>query len=218
MMTVRQIERLWDERQYLKLARVLLDVRTDIDPEIVPRLTASSTPGQSASAVPASAALSIIRLDELNQNARPICPRLVRAVIATQHPDGGWGDVAVTVLALRALRCAGGDGEAIARGFSFLATLQKDDGSWPAEPIRRLSGDPSMTAFILLHLAVDPSFAAAGDVDAAVAWLRRRREEMDAPARRQADRAAARCRVIRRSVEQDRTQAASLFAATLSWS
>jgi hypothetical protein len=206
MITVRHIDRLWEERQYARLAATLIETRSDIDASLGLRLRNST----------AAAALAVIRLDELGQNAQAICARLVRALIATQQSDGGWGDVSVTVLALRALRCGRGDGDVIARGFQFLATLQKDDGSWPGEPIRRLGGDPATTAFVLLHLGTDRAFADAADIDAALTWLGRHRDELEHSARRHADRATTRCRASFRPTNAARTP--SLFGSALSLS
>lgn len=185
MTTIRQIERLWDEQAYARLARTLLDGRTDVDPALAGRVARSTV---------AAAALALIRLDEMSQNARPLCSRLVRALIAMQQPDGGWGDVAATVLAIRALRCARGDGVVIARGLAWLADLQKDEGAWPAEPIRRLAADPVTTAFVLLHLAGDPALARAARIADAADWLERHRDQADALARPLAARAVARAR------------------------
>lgn len=208
MTTTKQIERLWDERAYPRLARLILESRCDIDPGLVGRIARSTV---------AAAALAVIRLDELAQNARPIAQRLVRALIAMQQPDGGWGDVAVSVLAIRALRCACGDGAVIARGVRWLAELQKDEGAWPAEPIRRLSADPATTAFVLQHLAADPLLAAEARLVDAVDWLETHHDQADSLTHAHVARALVRARnaMALRARAQARTE--SLFDRDACW-
>src|SRR5437764_9870979 len=96
--------------------------------------------------------MAIIRLDELNQSYVPLCAKLIRSLIATQQKDGGWGDLMATALAIRALSCCRGQGLAIQQGLVHLANLQKSDGAWPKVPLRRLSADGFVSAFILLQL------------------------------------------------------------------
>src|SRR4051794_40933993 len=103
MQTTRQIERLWSARQYDRLARELLAGRVENSPRLAAELSR---------AVPA-AALAIVRLDELNQPLHPLNGVLIRTIIAAQEGDGGWGDVLVSVLCLRALMCNKGQGIAI---------------------------------------------------------------------------------------------------------
>jgi hypothetical protein len=161
MQTTRQIERHWTARQYDRLAREILAAR----PENSPRLLA-----ELSHAVPA-AALAIIRLDELNQANHALNGKLIRTIIAAQEADGGWGDPLVSALCLRALMCNKGLGVAVHRGIGYLANLQKDEGAWPAGPIRRMTEDAFVTAFILFHLADQDAFRAAVRLDDAIAWL-----------------------------------------------
>jgi len=70
MITVRQIERYWNNRQYDKLFNALVESRPE-----------ASFPFDltEARSVPA-AAIAMIRLDELSQNHVPLYGRLVRAL------------------------------------------------------------------------------------------------------------------------------------------
>lgn len=183
MQTVRQIERLWTGRNYSRLFRELLANR----PEASLRLEIDS-PGSTV-----SAALGIIRLDELNQSHVPLFSTFVRAVIAAQDNDGGWGDVTVTTLCLRAL-LIGKDtgGEAIARGFKYLSDLQKADGLWPKIPLRRMPGDQVVSAFVLYQLGDEPRFRSAVRFDDAISWFKSHQNNLDFEARKTWDRASRR--------------------------
>ena len=183
MITVRQIQRLWDEHAYRRLADLLGEGRSDL---------ANDAPRGSPAV--AAAALGIIRLDELGQSSHPVCARLIRSLLNAQQPDGAWGEIGLTVLAIRALRCANGEGEAIARGIQWLAELQKEDGAWPVEPVRRLPADAANTTCIPLPLANDPLRHAKARLAAALSWIPSHRHEMDAGTRRLADRVVVRRR------------------------
>jgi len=203
MTTPRLLERLWNERKYPQLIDLLRAGRADLDPAVATRLTGPT----------AAAALAVIRLDELGQSLHPFASVAIRALIASQQPDGGWGDLAVTAMALRALRCSRGTGHVVTRGMQFLAAMQKPAGAWPTEPIRRLPADPALTAFILLHLAGDGDLARLARVDEALDWLHRHRCEIAPETRPWVDRATARWR---RAATVTRS-AAPLFAQ-VSWS
>ena len=82
MMTVRHIERLWDAKSYGKLMRDLLIAR----PESGLRLETELGRGTP------TAAMALIRLDELCQSGVPLYGRLLRTILNDQHADGGWGD------------------------------------------------------------------------------------------------------------------------------
>lgn len=155
MLTVRQIERLWTANDFGRLARELLAGRTELTARGLLDC-AHRTP---------CAALALIRIDEFSQNHHPLAARLVRQLLASQDPDGGWGDAATTAIVLRALSTAKGHGLSIERGVTFLTQLQKDDGLWPRIPLRRTDGDALTTATVLHHLANVP--AARGKVDTA---------------------------------------------------
>lgn len=169
MITVRQIERLWQTGEYERVARSCLEMR----PENSLRLV-----GECAKALPA-AALAIIRLDELSQAYVPFCGRLVQTILASQEPDGGWRDPFTTALCLRALMCGHGDGGAIDRGMQYLADLQKTDGSWPKAPIRRLASDAFTSAFILFQLGDDFRFRQAVRLGDALHWFAANESTLD---------------------------------------
>ena len=169
MLTVRQIERHWESNAYEKLfdqlvaARAESGLRKMIDPP---------------AAIPA-AALAIIRLDELLQSHAALYPRLVRAVLSSQEPDGGWGNLITTALCLRALLCGGGNGMAIDRGLTYLAALQKPDGLWPGIPIRRLPADAYVSAAILYELADRERFRHSIDLAQAFRWFEANSSTLD---------------------------------------
>jgi hypothetical protein len=174
MVTVRQMEREWEGRKYEKLLASLVAAR----PEQL--FTFDPANGR---AIPA-AAVALVRLDELNQAHVPLYGRLVRALLAAQSAaDGGWGDPAVTALCLRALMGSRGNGLAIERGLDYLAGLQKDDGLWPAGPIRRMAADPATTAFMLYQLGDKPVFRSAVRFDDAVEWFESRGKRLPGDAK-----------------------------------
>ena len=184
MQTVRQIERFFVARQYDRLARDLLLAR----PESSARLMA-----ELAQPAPA-AALALIRLDELHQAHHPFCDKLLRTILSSQEADGGWGDPVSTAVCLRALLLNRGAGTSVHRALEHLACLQRTDGAWPNEPIRRLPGDPFVTAFILFQLADSPAFAQSVHLDDALNWLAQN-EPKDGESRRLWERATLRCRI-----------------------
>ncbi|MGD0461384.1 MAG: hypothetical protein ABSB74_02740 [Tepidisphaeraceae bacterium] len=161
MLTVRYIERLWDARKYDRLLQEL----------IAPRVEAVAAGELTHTSMASAAALAVVRLDELHSPHAPICPRLIRTLIATQKSDGGWGDVASTALCLRALSLQNGEGLAIAGGMGYLATLQQPAGIWPKLPIRRMPEDALVSAFALLQLGDNDLFRATVRFDAAFAWF-----------------------------------------------
>jgi hypothetical protein len=169
MITVRQLERMWQEKTFSRMSSLLLEMR----PEQSVRLTQ-----ETGKSIPA-AAMAIIRLDELSQSHTPFCSRLLRHILATQDGDGGWGDALTTALCIRALSCCNGSGEAISRGLGYLASLQKDDGSWPHVPLRRLPGDAFTTALVLFYLAEIPSFREAARCGDAINWLSNQEPDLD---------------------------------------
>jgi len=186
MITVRQIERYWNNRQYDKLFNALVESRPE-----------ASFPFDltEARSVPA-AAIALIRLDELSQNHVPLYGRLVRALLASQNVnDGGWGDPVVTALCLRALMCGRGNGPAIDFGLRYLADLQRAEGAWPAGPIRRLPADPAASAFVLFQLGDRAEFRSAVRFDDALAWFETHASSLDADARRWWESARLRCQV-----------------------
>jgi hypothetical protein len=192
MQTVRQIERLWNARQYGRLFRELLANR----PECSFRLGIDSPTSALA------AAIGIVRLDELNQSHVPLYSAFIRAIIASQEKDGGWGDAIATTLCLRALmlgRQTGG--EAIQRGLKYLADLQKSDGTWPRIPFRRMPGDAGVSAFVLYELGDETRFREAVRFEEAMSWFQANQETLDAESHRLWERAQLRCPVRSRPIE-----------------
>jgi len=161
MLTVRHLEREWNARAYGRLMRDLLSARGEATPKLVTDLAKPA----------ASAAMIMVRLDELGQAHVPLFTTLLRTVLAKQDADGGWGDPVTTALAVRALRLSNGNGLAVDRGMKYLADLQKENGLWPSEPIRRLEGDPFVTAWVLFNLGGDPSFRRVVQYDDALAAM-----------------------------------------------
>ena len=155
MMTIRQVDRLWQLKAYERLIDELCTGRAEAVGGIRQLLQG---------AVPA-AALTVIRMTELHQAHQPHVAKMVRFLLAAQTPAGGWGDAASTALAVRALAAGRGAGAAIERGIEALQELQKEDGEWPREAFRRFPGDPAVTAFVLLQLVESRSAAANALVD-----------------------------------------------------
>jgi len=185
MQTIRQIDRFWNARQYDKLSQELLRGRLEFSPRLVAEL---------ANPV-ATAAMALIRLDELNQGFHPLTQKLIRTILAAQEGDGGWGDLMVSALCLRALTCNRGQGPAVDRGMAYLAALQKEQGAWPTLPIRRTPEDAFVSAFILFQLADHPSFRAAVRFEDAVQWLAQNEPTFDPETARLWHRASLRCRL-----------------------
>jgi hypothetical protein len=185
MVTVRQMEREWEARRYEKLLTSLTVARPE---------EAFVFDAANPRCVPA-AAMAVVRLDELNQAHVPLYGRLVRALLAAQSAtDGGWGDPAVTALCLRALMAGRGNGLAIERGLDDLAGLQKDDGLWPAGPIRRMASDPVTSAFVLYQLGDKPEFRGAVRFEEAVEWFEARGNRLEREAREWWELARMKCR------------------------
>lgn len=185
MMTVRQIERLWDAEAYTKLYRELMVARPEASFQMELEL---------GRAVPV-AALALLRLDELCQSHTPVYGRLLRIVLAAQEADGGWGDLMTTALCLRALLSDNGQGQAIERGMGYLANLQKSEGIWPRVPIRRTPADPFVSAFILHQLGDQSQFRSRIRFTDAVSWFHTHSPTLTAEVRRLWNRAALRCRM-----------------------
>lgn len=183
MMTVGHMQRLWNSGKYARLLDELIALRVEA--------LAAAELAQRPYA--AAAALALVRLDELNQPHAALCPTLLRAILAQQESDGGWGDVAVTALCLRALSLWHGHGLAIQRGMNYLAQLQQPAGIWPKIPIRRMAADPLLSAFVLLQLGDHEPFRAAVDFPAAVDWFDSHGPDIDPAAKTLWDHARPRC-------------------------
>lgn len=155
MLTVKQMERWWNVQAFDRL----------IDELCLGRAEAMGGIRQLLGGAVAAAALAVIRLDELNQSHLPASSKMVRYLIASQAPEGGWGDPVTTALALRALSRGAGTGLSVERAIDRLNALQCDDGQWPREPFRRMPGDPAVTAFVLFQLAETRTPAATTLID-----------------------------------------------------
>ena len=187
MITIRHIERLFDDNQHRRLYRELISGR----PEATFALEALL-----ARPVPI-AALGMIRLDELAQSHTSLYRRLLNVVLTAQQPDGGWTDPLTTSLCLRALLSGGGrGGAAVERGLRYLGALQQPLGTWPKEPLRRMPLDAFATAFILMQLGDHAPFRRAVHFDDAVAWLtsNQNQKSLDPETRRLWSHASVRCR------------------------
>jgi hypothetical protein len=181
MMTLRRIERLWNERQYQRLFSELMSARPEGGLHLSLQMPAAAT------------AIALLRLDELTQSQAPVYAQLLRTLISQQHPDGGFGDPATTALCVRALLSCDGFGPAIDAGMNYLANLQKQDGIWPNEPLRRLPADPAASAFILYELSQYPAFRSAIRFFDAVNWFEQNESQLDDAVRRLWNHAALRC-------------------------
>ena len=185
MITVRQIEREWENKSYARLFAGLLAAR----PEAALRL------GLDSSRPVPVAALAIIRLDELSQSNVKLYSKLLKTLLAAQEADGGWGDLLTTALCLRALLCGNGNGVAIQRGLGYLASLQKTEGIWPQVPIRRMPADPYLSALILYQLGEHPAFRNAVRLSDAANWFALHENSLDDDARSLWSRVRLRCRL-----------------------
>ena len=169
MITLRQLQRLWQVKSFSRMSSLLLEMRAESSLRLAQEV---------ARPLPL-AALAIIRLDELSQAHTPFCAQMIRTILAAQEQDGGFGDALTSALCIRALSCCNGHGTAIDRGLKYLATLQKEDGSWPRIALRRFGGDAFITALVLYHLGENEKFIQATRAEAAFDWLSAQEPEMD---------------------------------------
>ena len=148
-----------------------------------------------------SAALAVIRLDELDQSNAKIYPKLIKTILLAQEADGGWGDLVTTCICLRALFCGQGNGMAIDRGLRYLADMQKAEGIWPNVPIRRMPADPYISALILYELADQKAFRTAIRLRDAVDWFTAHEGDLDADTLNLWTRARTRARLTSRPAQ-----------------
>ena len=185
MITIRHIERLFDDHQHRRLFRELIAGRPEATFALEPVL---------ARPVPI-AALGMMRLDELSQSHTALYRRLLNVVLTARQGDGGWTDPMTTALCVRALLSGGGKGgAAVERGLRYLAALQQPKGTWPREPLRRMPLDAFATAFILMQLGDRDPFRRAVHFDDATAWFTIEHKSLDPETRRLWSHAAVRCR------------------------
>lgn len=142
MMTIKQAERFWGLQAHERLIDELCQGRAEAVGGI----------RQLIHGPEAAAALCVIRMNELLQAHQPFVTKMLRFLIASQQADGGFGDPVTTALAMRALATDRGAGPALEATIRYLDVLQRDDGQWAREPLRRMPGDPAVTAFVLLQL------------------------------------------------------------------
>jgi len=185
MTTIRQIERHFSEHQHHRLYQELMTGRPEGQ---------SGLEAELCRTVPL-AAMGMIRLDELTQAHTPLYRRLLGVVLTAQQGDGGWGDPIVTAVCVRALLCGGGQGAAVERGLRYLANLQKSEGIWPKESLRRMPTDALASAFILLQLGDRQAFRQMVRFDDAVDWFAVNAKAMDPAAQALWSHAAVRCRL-----------------------
>ena len=183
MITLRHIERRWNAGQFDRLFQDLIATRPEASLRLQIQLQIQA----------AAAAITLMRLDELNQSHSPLYPRVLRALLAAQQSDGGFGDPLTTALCARALLSCNGDGPAIDRALVYLANLQKTEGIWPNVPLRRMPADPFVSAFILYELGAFPRFRSAVRFLDALNWFEHHEPTLDPETRRLWDRAAMRC-------------------------
>lgn len=160
MLTLKQLERLWNAGDYPRMARQLLAGRVETTPR---------TLVEAAQRVPA-AAWGLIRLDEFARPDHPLARRFLNTLVTSQNDDGGWGqplsDAGVTALVLRALSTSSGEGPVIDRGLAFLRNLQRPDGGFSQLPVPRGLSDPGTTAAVWRHVRHIPAAARVLDVAA----------------------------------------------------
>jgi len=184
MITARQIDRLFHGKDYSRLLHDLTSHRADA----LVRWDAR------ASRHTLAAAMSAIRLDELNFAGHPLSGKMIQVVLSAQEADGGWGDPLTTALCLRALLGGRGDGVAVERGLAYLANLQQEGGSFPAGPFRRMAADGHATATVVYLLAEHPAAWAVVDLGGAADWLDANPDAQDVATRVIARHALTRCR------------------------
>jgi hypothetical protein len=188
MTTVRHLEKLWNSKAHARSIRELLVSRPEASLRLEQLLDRNPL---------AAAALILIRLDELGQAHVTLAGKLLRTILAAQEADGGWRNPLLSALCLRALLTCRGNGDSVDRGLAYLASLQRPEGIWPNEPIRRMPADAFISAFVLLQLGASDRFAAVVRMKDAAAWFSSHEDALDPEARRVWDHAMLRLRVKR---------------------
>ena len=190
MITIRQIERLFQEQRWHRLWDELLANRPEAQ---FVRLCEQQS--DSLRRVVPIAALAMIRLDELAQSHHTFYRRLLNIVLTGQQKDGGWGDPLTTALCLRALLTSNGEGCAVGGALAYLANLQKTEGIWPREPLRRMPADATVSAFILHQLGEFELFRHSVRFDDAIGWFIAHEKRIDDLTWRLWTHAKSRCRL-----------------------
>jgi hypothetical protein len=188
MITVRQIERLFQARDYKRLMVQCAAGRVEHNPP------AGGAIGHDrqvdfgdgcGSTLPAVAsAVAVLRLDELNQGHAPVVRSLLAEVLRLQRPDGSWGDPVSTVLCWRALVRGGVQPARAELAIDWLASHQREDGGWASGASSRMPSDLPTTAIVLLHLASEISGHDRVRLDEARELLGRWEIDLDDPHRR----------------------------------
>jgi len=195
MITIRQIERLFNDQQWVRLHHELMSNRPEGAHQPPHAHGSPAAPPRGLCGVVPVAAMAMIRMDELSQAGHPFYRRLLNVIFTSQQSDGGWGDPCVTALCVRALVAGAGSGAAIHGGLGYLAALQKSEGAWPKEPIRRLPADGFASAFILHQLGEFAQFRDAVRFADAITWFTSHARELDDDAQRLWSHAKTRCRL-----------------------
>ncbi len=163
MTTVRQMDGMWTDGQGKKLFAELSRFRPDVPEFLTAELGGSAV---------ATAALSMIRLQELSQTRTQLYRALLARLTVTQEADGGWGgDTLTTALAARALLNDAEGRSAGLKAVILLSNLQHEDGMFPRATVRRMPGDTLATAFVLAHLSRMPDVANRIRLEAAIGAL-----------------------------------------------
>jgi len=186
MLTLARIGRLWRNARYRQLMRDILAGRPEAGLQLDERLGGPL----------AAAALSLLRLAELNQAgspaAAPLATEMRQRILLSQNADGSWGDEdhrsVLTALCVRALAALSQPSTPVAfgmtlhlgdrrrgdralsaaadRGVAWLAGAQEPSGGW---------GDDALaTGFILLQLGRHVGFNARARLEAAMSFVEER--------------------------------------------
>ena len=189
MLTPTKLDNLWRDSRYRRVVREVLAGRPENDLPLADRLGGAT----------AAAALTLLRLGELNQTALPLADDLRKRLLIAQNRDGSFGDgpdrpvlTALCVRAFAALPHAtvptprmtfgltgfggdvrGGDvavSAAVEKGIAYLAEVQHPDGGWGEPPAVAFD-----TGFVLLQLGRLDGFRRAVRLGDALALGRRTR-------------------------------------------
>lgn len=162
MTSVRQIDGLWSEGRTRQLVTELTRFRPDFPASMIDSVSSSPV---------VAAALAMVRLQELDQTLLASYEGLKRKLLASQAADGSFGSIPITVLACRALLAEPTGAEALRKGLEYLGLIQREDGGFPVDELRRLPSDLLATALCIYHLSRDDRAKRALRFEAAGRWL-----------------------------------------------